>query len=222
VIAPGVIFDLDGVLVDSETVWDASRRALVERYGGRWTATATTDMMGMSSREWASYLHDQLGVALPPERISTEVADAVDEQYRAHLPLLPGAREAVLRLAAQWSLALASSSNRSIIERFLDVSGLRSSFRATVSSEEVARGKPAPDVYLAAAGLLRVDPRHCVAIEDSTNGLHSAHAAGTAVIAVPNRHFPPAPSALELARFVVDGLDDVTVDVVARVGAATG
>src|SRR5690348_6447721 len=140
----------------------------------------------MSSVEWSTYLHDRLGVARPPEQISSEVADLVDERYRKGLPYLPGAREVVIRLAAEWPLALASSSNRRIIDRFLDASGLRPCFTVTVSSEEVARGKPAPDVYLAAAARLGVAPETCVAIEDSTNGIRSASAASMRVIAVPN------------------------------------
>jgi HAD superfamily hydrolase (TIGR01509 family) len=213
-----VIFDLDGVLLDSETVWDEARRALVEQQGGTWLPDATTDMMGMSSREWSAYLHDRLGVALAPERISVEVAAAVDGRYRESLPLLPGAREAVHRLAAHWPLGLASSANRTIIEGFLDASGLRASFAASVSSEEVEHGKPAPDVYRAAADALEAGTDQCVAIEDSTNGLRSAAAAGTHVVAVPNPHFPPSPDALALARFVAWGLDDLTVEAIAALG----
>jgi HAD superfamily hydrolase (TIGR01509 family) len=210
-----VIFDLDGVLLDSETVWDEARRALVEQQGRAWLPDATTDMMGMSSREWSAYLHDRLGVPLAPDRISAEVAASVDERYRESLPLLPGACEAVQRLAARWPLGLASSSNRTIIDRFLDASGLRASFAATVSSEEVEHGKPAPDVYRAAAGALGVETDRCVAIEDSTNGLRSGAAAGTHVVAVPNPQYPPSPDALALARLVVRGLDDLTVDTIA-------
>jgi HAD superfamily hydrolase (TIGR01509 family) len=209
-----VIFDLDGVLLDSETVWDKARRAIVARWGGTWLPNATTDMMGMSSSEWSAYLRERLGVPLAPARISTEVAASVDEAYREALPLLPNAREAVLRLAAHWPLGLASSSNRTIIERFLDASGLRASFRATVSSEEVEHGKPAPDVYRAAAAALGVAAQRCVAIEDSTNGLRSATAAKMQVIAVPNPHFPPSPEALALARLVARGLEDLTVDTI--------
>jgi HAD superfamily hydrolase (TIGR01509 family) len=217
-----VIFDLDGVLLDSETVWDEARRAFVEACGGRWLPNATTDMMGMSSHEWSAYMHDRLGVPVAPERISVEVAASVDERYRGSLPLLPGAREAVRRLAAHWPLGLASSANRTIIERFLDASGLRASFAASVSSEEVDQGKPAPDVYRAAADALGVGTERCVAIEDSTNGLRSAAAAGTQVIALPNPHFPPSPDALALARFVARGLDDLTVEAIEALAEPTG
>src|SRR5215211_5509902 len=184
-----VIFDLDGVLVDSETVWDEARRTVVARHSGTWKPEATRAMMGMSSPEWASYVHG-LGVDLPVDEIIAEVLAQVKEAYQRELPLLPGAPETVRRLAARWPLGLASSSNRPIIELFVDASGLRSCFAATVSSEEVAGGKPAPDVYLEAARRLDVAPEQCVAIEDSTNGIRSAKAAGMHVIAVPNPHFP--------------------------------
>jgi HAD superfamily hydrolase (TIGR01509 family) len=181
-----VIFDLDGVLVDSEAIWDEARRVVVYRNGGTWTAQATRDMMGMSSAEWSEYLRDRLGVALPADTIASEVAAIVDQRYQEHLPLLPGAREAVQRLAAAWPLGLASSSNRTIIERFLDASGLRESFAVTVSSEEVAHGKPAPDVYLAVLARMHVAAPRAIAVEDSTNGIASAANAGLTVIAVPN------------------------------------
>jgi HAD superfamily hydrolase (TIGR01509 family) len=207
-----VVFDLDGVLVDSETIWDDARREVVARHHGTWKADATRAMMGMSSTEWGAYLHDELGVDVPVEQIVTEVAAAVDAQYQAHLPLLPGAKDAVERLARVWPLGLASSSNRTIIERFLDASGLRGCFAVTVSSEEVARGKPAPDVYLAAIDRLGARPERTVAIEDSTNGLLAAAVAGVTVVAVPNVHFPPSADALGRASLVVDRVDEVTPD----------
>jgi HAD superfamily hydrolase (TIGR01509 family) len=211
-----VVFDLDGVLVDSETLWDEARRALVATYGGSWLPTATSDMMGMSSREWSAYIHENLAVPLSAERISSEVAGFVDERYSERLPLLPGAREAVLRLADRWPLGLASSSNRTIIDRFLDMSGLRGCFAATVSSEEVERGKPAPDVYLAAAARLGAATPRCVAIEDSTNGIRAAAAAMMTVIAVPNTHFPPTADALALATLVLPSIASLTAERISR------
>ncbi len=212
--ADAVIFDLDGVLVDSEGVWDEVRMRFVEENGGRWQDGAQRDMMGMSSVEWSRYVHDRLGVDMDPERISREVADGVADTYREKLPLLPGAVEAVKALAAEWPLGLASSSNRHVIDLVLDLAGIADDFQATVSSEEVGAGKPAPDVYLEAARRLEVDPTACVAIEDSTNGIRSAHAAGMAVIAVPNREFPPEPEALELADVTAESLTEVTSDTV--------
>jgi HAD superfamily hydrolase (TIGR01509 family) len=205
-----VVFDLDGLLVDSEAVWDEVRQRFTEENGGRWHEGAQRDMMGMSSVEWSRYVHEQLGVRMEPERISQEVADRVAALYREHLPLLPGAAESVRALAAEWPLGLASSSNRHVIDLVLDEAGIADCFRATVSSEEVGAGKPAPDVYLEAARRLAVAPSACTAIEDSTNGIRSAHAAGMAVIAVPNRDFPPDPDALELADVTLDSLEELT------------
>ena len=209
-----VIFDMDGVLVQSEELWDAAREALVRERGGRWHEGATRDMMGMSSREWSRYIHEELGVDMTPEEINDEVVRRLEASYREHLPLIDGAPEAVERLAARWPLGLASSANRPLIELALDLSGLDRYFRATVSSEEVERGKPAPDVYLEAARRLEVDPQSCAAIEDSTNGLRSAKAAGMRVIAIPNPAFPPADEALALADAVAESLRAVTPELV--------
>jgi HAD superfamily hydrolase (TIGR01509 family) len=212
-----VIFDLDGVLMDSEQLWNASKEALVREVGGRWRDEAPSVMMGMSSPEWAAYLRDDLGVAMDVDAISRDVVRRMEEGYRDGLPLLPGAHAAVRSLSERWPLGLASSSNREIIDLVLELAGFADAFRVTVSSEEVERGKPAPDVYLAAAEKLGVDPERCVAIEDSSNGLRSADAAGMAVIAVPNPHYPPAPEALELAAATVEVVGEVTPELVERV-----
>jgi HAD superfamily hydrolase (TIGR01509 family) len=209
-----VIFDLDGLLVDSESVWDEARREYVAEHGGSWRDGATREMMGMASIEWSRYVRDELGVDRPPETISREVAHSVSELYRRRLPLVAGAREAVERLAARWPLALATSSNREVIDLVLGLARLDTEFRATVSSEEVGKGKPAPDVYLEAARRLGVDPAGCAAIEDSHNGILSAAAAGMAVIAVPNPEFPPGDDALSSAARVLPTIRELTVEVV--------
>jgi HAD superfamily hydrolase (TIGR01509 family) len=204
-----VVFDLDGVLVDSEQLWDRARRELVEERGGVWREDATRAMMGMSSREWSRYLHDELQVDLEPAEISAAVVAKLEQLYREQLPLLPGARAAVLALAQRWPLGLASSANREVIDLVLELAELEDSFAATVSSEEVPRGKPAPDVYLEAARRLGVAPTDCAAVEDSTNGLRAAAAAGMRIIALPNRTFPPAEDALQLADVVIGSLDEL-------------
>jgi HAD superfamily hydrolase (TIGR01509 family) len=213
-----VVFDMDGVLLHSEEVWNASKESVVGEYGGRWRDDATRDMMGMSSGEWSRYMHDELGVPLPPETIDQLVVERMRDTYRRALPLIPGAPEAVRRLAARWPLAVASSSNRPIIDLALELSGLAACFKATVSSEEVGRGKPAPDVYLEAARRLGVDPGRCAAIEDSTNGILSAHAAGMKVIAIPNPTYPPEPHGLDAADVVVNSIEQLDVDVVESLG----
>ena len=171
-------------------------------------------MMGMSSTEWSRYMHEAIGLPEPPEEINREVVRRLEAIYRERLPAVPGAREAVERLAARWPLGLASSSNRELIERALEVSGLARFFRATVSSEEVPRGKPAPDVYLEAAARLGFDPASCAAIEDSANGIRSAHAAGMRVVAIPNAAFPPPDDVLALAAVVLDTIRELRPEVV--------
>ena len=212
-----VVFDLDGVLIDSEQVWDEARRQFVMERGGRWHDRAQQEMMGMSSVEWSRYVHDELGVDLAPQRISEEVVQRLEDLYRKRLPLVRGAHAAVERLAARWPLALASSSNRELIDLVLEIGGLASYFRATVSSEEVDRGKPAPDVYIEAARRLSVSPRRCVAIEDSQNGILSAAAAGMRVIAIPNRSFPPGEEALSKAALSLPELEGLTAEAIERV-----
>jgi len=210
-----VVFDLDGVLIDSEHVWDEVREGLARERGGRWHERAQADMMGMSSTEWSRYMHDVIGLAEPPEKIDAEVVRRMQARYAADLPLIEGAVDAVRRVAGSFRLALASSSNRPLIDLVLERADLASSFDATVSSEEVERGKPAPDVFLEAARRLTVAPERCAAVEDSANGIRSARGAGMRVIAIPNRRYPPPPEALALADVVLESLAALTVDAVA-------
>ncbi|MET0562180.1 MAG: HAD family phosphatase [Gaiellaceae bacterium] len=209
-----VVFDLDGVLLDSEEIWDRAREGRARERGGRWHNRAQRDMMGMSSTEWSRYMADVIGLPEPPEEINREVVHRLTELYREELPAIAGAREAVERLAARWPLGLASSSNRELIDLALELLGVEHLFTATVSSEEVARGKPAPDVYLEAARRLGVDPTTAAAVEDSHNGILSAKAAGMRVIAIPNAHFPPDEDAVAAADVVLDSLAELTVEAV--------
>jgi len=205
-----VVFDLDGVLLDSEQVWNEAKEELVGERGGRWVDRAPRDMMGMSSLEWSRYMRDELGVDMEPPQISDEVVARLEHIYREHLPLLDGAVDAVVRLGERWPLGLATSSNREIIDLFLELSGLDGRFAVTLSSEEVERGKPAPDVYLEAARRLGAEPTRCAAIEDSENGIRAAKAAGMRVIALPNPHYPPEAGALAQADDVIDNLGELT------------
>jgi len=209
-----VVFDLDGVIVDSEHVWDEVREQLARERGGRWHDRAQTDMMGMSSPEWSRYMHDVIGLTESPAEIDEEVVRRMLDRYAERLPLIDGAVDAVARLAASFRLGLASSSNRSVIDAVLDVSGLAPLFGATVSSEEVARGKPAPDVFLEAARRLDVPPARCAAVEDSGNGIRAAHAAGMRVLAIPNLRYPPPDDALALADVVLGSIDELVPEVV--------
>jgi len=209
-----VIFDLDGVLVDSEHVWDEVREGLARERGGRWHDRAQADMMGMSSVEWSRYMHDVIGLDEPPEEIDAEVVRRMEARYAEELPLVDGGVEAVRRLASDFRLGLASSSNRPIIDAVLAAAGISGLFEATVSSEEVERGKPAPDVYLEAARRLRVAPGACAAVEDSANGIRSASGAGMRVIAIPNRRYPPPAAALALADVVLELVSKLSPTVV--------
>ncbi len=210
-----VIFDMDGVIVDTEQVWEAVREELVADWGGRSVPEAQQAMMGMSSSEWSRYMHDELGLSPPPAEINAEVVRRMLARYRQELPVIDGAVEAVRRLAGAFPLAIASSSNRPLIDAVLAAATVADCFAATVSSEEVARGKPFPDVYLEAARRLGVPPQQCAAIEDSGNGIRAAHAAGMRVLAYPNAHYPPAAEALALADVVLESLDSLTPELVA-------
>ena len=209
-----VIFDLDGLLLDSESAWDGGRRALVDEHGLPWPDGATEAMLGMSSPEWSRYVREELGVPLEAQQISDRVVAHVLETYEERLPLLPGAEAAVERIAARWPLALASSSNKEVIDTVMATSGWGDVFRAWVSSEEVARGKPAPDVFVEAARRIAVDPSEAAGVEDSHNGILAARAAGLRVIAVPNHEFPPGDDALGAADVVLRSLDQLTPEVV--------
>ena len=210
------MFDQDGVLVDSEGAWDAARQAVASENGGRWKPEATRAMMGMSAPEWSRYMHDSLGVGLTPDEISQRVVSRLLAGYADKLPLIPGAVDAVRRVAARWPVGLASSANREVIDAVLAASGLAGVFGATVSGEEVAHGKPAPDIYLEAARRLGVESLRCAAVEDSSNGLRAAAAAGMKVVALPNREFPPADDALALASVVLDSLDELSPEMLER------
>jgi HAD superfamily hydrolase (TIGR01509 family) len=207
-----VVFDLDGVIVDSEQVWDEVREAYVRETGGTYTDESARDMMGMSSPEWSRYMADSLHVPGTPEEINAAIVERMLERYGEEPPLIPGAVEAVRRIAAWVPLAIASSSNRELIDVVLRVSGLSGDFAATVSSEEVPRGKPSPDVYLEAAHRLGADPARCGAVEDSHNGIRSAKAAGMRVVAVPNPHYPPDDESLSLADVVVPAIGDLQLE----------
>jgi HAD superfamily hydrolase (TIGR01509 family) len=209
-----VVFDMDGVLIDSEPVWEEVRREFVAQRGGRWLPDTQDRLMGMSTGEWSAYLSSDLGVGMSPSGVASAVIDAMATRYATHLPLMPGAVKAVTALAERWPLAVASSAPQSLIDVVLDASGLRPAFGVALSSEKVERGKPAPDIYLAVVKRLGVAAEKCAAIEDSSNGLRSAAAAGLAVIAVPHPKYPPVPDALSAARAVVPGLTELTPAVI--------
>ena len=213
-----VVFDLDGVIIDTEQVWEEVRRGYVAEYGRQFRPDSQSRMMGMSTPEWSAHLSEEVGVPRTPAQVAAEVLDRMAERYRAALPLIPGSVDAVRRIAARFPVGLASSSARVLIDQVLATAGLTEVFKVTLSTEEVPRGKPAPDVYLEATSRLGFAPAACAAVEDSSNGLRSAAAAGLAVIAVPHGIYPPAGDALALARLVIAGLDELTVDAIEKLG----
>jgi HAD superfamily hydrolase (TIGR01509 family) len=214
-----VVFDLDGVLVDSEQLWDDVRRGLAADAGRPWPPGATRAMQGMSTAEWSRYLVETVGVPGPAEDVAGTVVGRMAARYARDLPLLPGAVEAVGRLAGRWPLGLASSSPRQLIDAVLAAAGLSAWFRVTVSTEEVEAGKPSPAVYRRVVARLPAAAGRTVAIEDSSNGLRSAAGAGLVVVAVPHPAFPPAPDALALAAARVDRLADLTPELIESVVA---
>ena len=201
---------MDGVIVESEALWDKAREGLVKETGGRWGVGAQEAMMGMASHEWSVYVRDELQVPMSAEEISREVVARLEALYREDLPLIEGAAEAVHAAAEYWPVAIASSSNRELIDLIAELAGIHRVLKTTVSSEEAGRGKPAPDVFLKAAELLDADPVNCVVIEDSANGIRAGVTAGMKVIAAPNRDFPPSQDALALATLVIDRVADLT------------
>lgn len=211
-----VVFDLDGVLIDTEEVWEQVRRAYVAEAGREFLPHTQQAMMGMSTGEWSRHLSVDVGVGRTPEVVAAEVLERMASRYREALPLIPGGVEAVRRLGERFPLALASSSARILIDQVLETAGLTDAFRVTFSTEQVPRGKPAPDVYLTAVQHLGLAPEVCAAVEDSSNGLRAAAAAGLAVIAVPHATYPPAPDALAVADLVLGSLDELTVEAVEK------
>lgn len=213
-----VAFDLDGTLIESERIWAAARREVTEDGGGGWRDEAQPEMMGLSTPEWIAYMQRELGVQLDADEILRRVLERVGDSYRSKLPLIEGAEEAVRRMAARWPLAVASSSPRALIELAIGLAGLEDAFKVVVSSEEVARGKPAPDVYLRACELLQSPPARTAAIEDSGAGVRSAAAAGMPVVLIPGTEYPPEAEVLAQADLVLGSIKELDVAAVERLG----
>jgi HAD superfamily hydrolase (TIGR01509 family) len=217
-VVDAVIFDLDGVIVDSEPVWEEVRRRYVAEHGGHWQPDSQRRLMGMSTGEWARYLSGELGVDRGPDQVAADVVGEMVRRYAEHVPLIEGADRVVRQLAEHWPLGLASSSPPRLIDAALAATGLAEVFAVTLSTERVPRGKPEPDVYLAVAERLGVDAGRAVAVEDSSNGVRSAAAAGMRVVAVPHRRYPLDPDAEQRAALVVAGIGEVTVPAVQALG----
>ncbi|HEX7473662.1 MAG TPA: HAD family phosphatase [Candidatus Limnocylindrales bacterium] len=217
-----IIFDMDGVLVDSEIWWDEVRQAFAARRGRDWTTEDRAAVMGRNSLGWARVMRDRLAIDEPLEGIVDEVVGAMLERFDAEgAPLIDGAVTTVRRLAATYHLGVASSAHPRVIEAFLRTSGLRDAFRSVTSSDEVEHGKPSPDVYLLAAERLDVQPAACLVVEDSLNGVVSARAAGMIVVLVPNAAVPPAPGAEEAAHIRLHAIAELDPAAI-RAATSTG
>jgi HAD superfamily hydrolase (TIGR01509 family) len=217
----GVVFDLDGVLTDTEHLWEENWSSYSGHHGRAWEPRHTMALMGMSTPETARYLAEHTGSGEPPPGIAARLTDwMIDALRNGRVILAPGASQLVAAVACRVPIALASSAPRRMIDAVLDATGLAPQFTAAVSSEEVTRGKPSPDVYLEAARRIGRDPRRCLGVEDSSNGIKAAVAAGLAVIALPNRLYPPRPDVLALCTMVASSLAEVQDGLVTRLDGA--
>ena len=215
-----IIFDLDGVIVDSEIWWDEVRRDFAGSHGRPWTVDDRASVMGRNSRQWSETMRARLLLELTPAEIERAIVEAMVDRYRAEgAPEIEGAAAAVERLARSYPLGLASSAHRDVIDASLRATGLDRVFQVVVSSDDVAHGKPEPDVYLETARRLGVDPSRCLVIEDSLNGVLAGRAAGMAVALVPNLAVPPAAGAHEAATIVLERLDMIDPVAIAALAA---
>jgi beta-phosphoglucomutase-like phosphatase (HAD superfamily) len=213
-----VIFDMDGLLVDSEPVWDAARRWMAREAGKTWTTEDHQAVMGVSTHEWVAYMTDRLALTLPPEEVEERIIERMVEMYRSGIPWFPGAVEAVDLVGGRYRTALASGSHRRLIEAVTADAAMQGRFQVIVASDEVGRGKPAPDVYLAAAERLGVGADDCVCLEDSGNGILAGVRAGMTVIAVPDPRFPPDAEVLGRAHLVLGSLAELSLEHIERLG----
>jgi HAD superfamily hydrolase (TIGR01509 family) len=205
-----VIFDLDGVIVDSEIWWDEVRRDFAISHGRAWTLDDRAAVMGANSRQWSETMRTRLELDLDAETIQDAVVDGIVQRYeREGAPTIDGAVDTVRRVAATIPIALASSSHRRAIAAALAATGLGDAFEVVVSSDEVDHGKPAPDVFLEAARRLGADPSTILVVEDSLNGLKAARAAGMTVALVPNHSVPPAEGAEAFADVTLERISDL-------------
>lgn len=209
-----VIFDMDGLLVDSEPVWDKARRGMAEEVGKDWNEADHQAVMGVSTQAWADYMINRLELSLSPQEVQDQIIVRMLALYQTGIPYFPGAVEAVKLAAQHYPTALASGSHRALIDAVAADAALRGQFRIILSADEVGAGKPAPDVYLETAKRLEVKPEHCVCLEDSGNGILAGHRAGMRVIAVPDPRFPPAPDKLALADLILPSLSGFSLELI--------
>jgi len=210
-----VIFDMDGVLVDSEVYWLKSREEFARDLGKVWTDADQRMAMGRSTIEWAHVMKERLALGWSLERIMDDVMARVMAHFEERLPTRPGAIEAVHLAASQYRVALASGSPTKIIQHVMQLTGLDQIFEFMVYGDDIPNGKPAPDIYIEAMRLLGVSPAESVGIEDSGNGLRSLKAAGMHIIAAPSPAFPLSDELLQLADVKIDSLEAFSLELLA-------
>lgn len=216
-----IVFDMDGVIVDTEEIWNEVRHDFAVNHGGTWKRELDQPkVMGANSQQWAVSLRENNGVDLPVEEILRGIIDGLKERFGRELPVIEGAPEAIARLGRRYRLGVASSSPLEFVEYALEMAGVRERFAVVLSSDEVESGKPLPYVYLEACRRLDTAPNRAVAVEDSANGIKAAHAAGMAVIAIPNPGFPPSPESLALADAQLRSVAELTETFVDGLGRA--
>lgn len=206
-----VIFDMDGLLVDSEPVWDQARRDMATQAGVDWNRDDHRACMGVSTHEWAAYMIRRLSLAMTPQQVAEAIIARMVERYKQQIPFLPGALAAVDLAAQHYPTAVASGSPRLLLDTVVSSPELRGKFQVVLDSDGLAAGKPAPDVYLETARRLGIAPERCVCLEDSANGITAGKRAGMAVIAVPDPRFPPSRSTLEQADVVLNSLEEFSL-----------
>lgn len=216
-----VIFDMDGLLVDSEPVWDKARQGMAETVGKEWTKEDHQAVMGVSTQAWAEYMMNRLELSLSPQEVQDQIVARMIALYQTSIPYFPGAVEAVHLAARHYPTALASGSHPALIEAVTADAAMRGQFQVILSADEVKAGKPAPDVYLEAAKRLGVKPEHCVCLEDSGNGIVAGHRAGMKVIAIPDPRFPPAPDKLSLADVILPSLGGFSLELIRQLENAS-
>lgn len=215
-----IIFDMDGLLVDSEPVWDKARSSMAAEAGKEWNEKDHRAVMGVSTEEWASYMIQRLELTISPEEVQAEIVQRMLEMYREGVPYLPGAVEAVNLASGHYPTALASGSHPNLIEAVVNDAPMQGKFKVVLSADEVGVGKPAPDVYLQTAHRLGIPPQQCLCLEDSGNGILAGLRAGMKVVAVPDPRFAPSQEILRQAHLVLTSLEAFSLETIRQLEAS--
>lgn len=219
-----VVFDMDGILVDSEVLWRLAREEFAADHGMTWSAEDQESTMGCNTAMWSRIMVQRLQLrerlGMDEAAIATEIKRRLLAKYQAHLPEREGAIAAVRLAATKYKVALASGSPNELARYILGVTGLDQVFLAATYGDDVAHGKPAPDIYLDVLKKIGVAPEHAVGVEDSGNGIRSLRAAGMGIIAAPGPEFPLSEEVLAMADVRITEMTEFNLDLVERAGAS--